>query len=244
MEPNESGDNPKKTGLSEKLAELPGDSPEAEASRCEDRGLQSLHNQITREKDEPSELYQPVPLTIIAIICGFCIWASNYMTLYNGGFRFDAFNEDLRPGASEAAEVVIDYASTDWLLERGERLYSNNCAACHQANAKGLPGVYPPLAASPWVIGDERLLVKILLQGLQGEIDVLGETYNGAMPAFGEEGSNWKDRDIAAVASFVRKNFGNEAEPVLPETVTGIRESIGDKSGPWIPEELLSEHPL
>jgi mono/diheme cytochrome c family protein len=213
--------------------------PEAEAGRYEDTSLHEVHGQLMREQKEPEELNKPVPMALMWGIFVLFTWAGIYMTTYSGDFRTDIYDPEWRPGLSDEGETV-DYASTEWLMERGARLYSNNCAACHQGSGAGLAGVYPPLANSAWVTDGEERLVKILLRGLQGPIVVNGNTYNGAMPSYGENGSGWRDRDIAAVSTYVRQSFGNSAEPILPETVVTIRESIADKSGTWTGEEILS----
>ena len=85
--------------------------------------------------------------------------------------------------------------------------------ACHQASGKGLPGVFPPLDGSEWVLGDERVVANILLHGVQGELTVAGAVYNGAMPAF----KQLTDVELAALASHVRSQWSNKAEPVKAE---------------------------
>jgi mono/diheme cytochrome c family protein len=72
---------------------------------------------------------------------------------------------------------------------RGQALYEMACLPCHQPNGKGLPGVYPPLSGSEWVRGEPGNLIRILLNGLGGEIQVAGQTFGGGnsltMPALG-----------------------------------------------------------
>ncbi len=58
-----------------------------------------------------------------------------------------------------------------------------------------LPGVFPPLVGSEWVTGPPETLVRIILNGLQGPIEVAGQTYNGAMPAWAQQLSG---QEIAA----------------------------------------------
>lgn len=83
---------------------------------------------------------------------------------------------------------------------------------CHQATGKGLPGVFPPLDGSEWVHGDARTLANILLHGINGEIDVAGTTYKGAMPSFQQLG----DAELAAVA-YIRSRWSNKSETLKPE---------------------------
>jgi hypothetical protein len=78
-------------------------------------------------------------------------------------------------------------------------------------------------------------LKRILLHGLEGPIDVLGETYNGAMPAFGQR---FKDEQIAAVLSYVRQEWGNDAPPISPASVAATRAAVPARTAPWSAEEL------
>jgi mono/diheme cytochrome c family protein len=105
----------------------------------------------------------------------------------------------------------------------GEKLYSDNCESCHQSDGSGVPGMYPPLQKSDWVNGDKKRLIKIMLNGLQGEIEVNGETYIQSMPSH----KYLTDTQIAEVLSFVRKNFNNKASEVKTAEVAALRQ---DKS--------------
>ena len=72
-----------------------------------------------------------------------------------------------------------------------------------------------------------------LMHGLGGEIKVMGKTWNQEMPALA--GS---DRDIAAVLTYVRREWGHTAEPVSEETVAGVRAASKDRQYSWTVEEL------
>lgn len=119
----------------------------------------------------------------------------------------------------------------------GARVFSATCAACHQANAMGLPEQYPPLAGSGWVTGSERRLLRIVLHGLTGQIDVEGETFNSAMPGWG---ATLKDAEIAAVVSYVRTHFGNHAPSVTAATVARVRKEHSRRTTPWTAAELTA----
>ena len=117
----------------------------------------------------------------------------------------------------------------------GAQIFSSTCAACHQAQGEGTQ-VYPPLAESEWVNGPESRLVRIILHGLQGDVEVQGQVYNGAMPAWGPTLS---DAEIAAVATYIRASFGNQSLPVTTATVTQIRAANAGRKTPWTVPELL-----
>jgi len=108
----------------------------------------------------------------------------------------------------------------------GKQLYGAKCVACHQASGLGVAGVFPPLAGAEWVLGDEKVLVSILLHGVQGELVVKGNTYNGVMPAFG----TLSDEEIAAVLSYIRSDWGNQATPITAATVKAQREATKDQT--------------
>lgn len=120
----------------------------------------------------------------------------------------------------------------------GAKVYATVCSACHLASGEGVPGVFPPVVESEWVTGDERQLIKIILHGVMGEMMVNGEVYSGMMPPWGGALS---DAEIAAVATYMRSNFGNEASAVTPATVASIRKEYSARTTPWTADELLAE---
>ena len=122
----------------------------------------------------------------------------------------------------------------------GKEVYATNCAACHQLDGSGLTDVYPPLAESEWVTGDEERLIKVVLHGLTGEIEVGGELYSGAMPAWG---TSLNDAQVAAVLSYVRKSWGNAAPAVVPSTVARVRRATAARTAPWTAQELAAKPP-
>jgi mono/diheme cytochrome c family protein len=139
---------------------------------------------------------------------------------------------------SDSASCAAPLAPTRAQLQEGRRLYGATCAACHQAAGQGLPEKYPPLVGTEWVIGDERRLLRVLLHGLTGEIEVGGETYSGAMPGWG---AMFKDTEIAAVATYVRNSFGNHASAIAPATVARLRQDFAARKTPWTREELAQD---
>jgi putative membrane-bound dehydrogenase-like protein len=121
-------------------------------------------------------------------------------------------------------------------LVAGRDLYMKTCIECHQANGEGVPDTFPPLVGSEWVTGDPRTLLRIMLGGLMGPIDVKGLKFNGVMPGH----SHASDEDIAAIASYVRHSFGGKNEkPFPPSEVKALRPEVEQrKFMPWTAEEL------
>jgi mono/diheme cytochrome c family protein len=93
----------------------------------------------------------------------------------------------------------------------GKALFARNCAACHQATGKGIPGAFPALAGSGFVQGEASQVAAVLLKG------------RGGMPDFSPTLS---DADIAEVLSFVRSAWGNQAAPLDAQEVAALRETL------------------
>ncbi len=124
----------------------------------------------------------------------------------------------------------------------GGQLFTLYCSACHGADGKGAGnGAFPPLASSPYVLADPALSIKIVLQGLHGPIDVLGKTYNLEMPP---QGAAIVDDQIAAILTYVRSSWGNEASAVTPDFVKKTRDETASRNEHWTAAELLKLHPI
>jgi mono/diheme cytochrome c family protein/glucose/arabinose dehydrogenase len=148
------------------------------------------------------------------------------------------------PEEAEQEKIETDLEGVEReLYIKGKAIYDQDgfCGTCHQPDGKGTAG-FPPLTATKWVNGQEERLIKIVLKGLQGPIEVAGENYPGQVPmtAFGNMLS---DEEVAAVLTYVRNSFGNEAAPVTPDKVKEVRNTVKGKKGLYTPAELLEEHP-
>lgn len=93
----------------------------------------------------------------------------------------------------------------------GKALFAKNCAACHQANGRGIPGAFPALAVNPLVQGPVAEVATVLLKG------------RGGMPAFG---ASLGDPQVALVLSYVRASFGNQAAPVGEAEIAALRDAL------------------
>ena len=201
----------------------------------EDQKLQHAHERLLHKKEAPKEGFAVLPIGLLFLFCGLVFWAGVYLIHHSGAFRPDIYDPNWKPGAqSEMVAAVFDP------IEYGKKAYKKNCQQCHQASGEGIPGVYPPLVQSSWVLSDPGLPIKIILLGLEGPITVKGETYNNAMAGLGQ----LKDRDIAAILTYVRQAWGNAASPVDEEQVTAIRNEVGGRTTACSAEELLEEYPL
>ncbi len=116
--------------------------------------------------------------------------------------------------ASPAAGASV--AANGASASDGAKVFQTNCSSCHQAKGQGVPGTFPPLAGNPVVTGNATKVIHIVKYGLNGKVQVHGTTYNGMMPAWGQQLSNG---DIAAVITYVRSSWGNSASAVTESQV-------------------------
>ncbi len=101
----------------------------------------------------------------------------------------------------------------------GSDIYFSYCSSCHQMNGEGDGNRFPPLTQSDWVNGDKNKLIGVLLNGLEGPINIRGKAYNNTMPSH----SFLSDEDIAHVLTYVRKTFNNNNDSVTVAQVKDVR---------------------
>ena len=90
---------------------------------------------------------------------------------------------------------------------RGEAVYRQNCERCHRPDGEGSP-VYPALAGNETVTGDPEAVIETVLSG------------PSAMPTFRDQLS---DEEIAAVVSYIRNTWGNDAPTISADDVAAVR---------------------
>jgi cytochrome c oxidase cbb3-type subunit 2 len=164
----------------------------------------------------------------------------------------DQINKESEP-ADEISEIEAKSTSElpVWLanqISSGKEVYmkvgpgGGMCFTCHQPTGLGLPGQFPPLAGSDWVLGNKERLIKITMHGLMGEIEVNGVKYNNVMAPPGIPPGSLTDQQIADVLTYIRNDWGNSASSISPEEVANIRESVKDRPAMqmWTSAELNS----
>lgn len=103
-------------------------------------------------------------------------------------------------------------------IETGKMLFSTICAACHQASGQGIPARFPPLAGSDFLNADKHRAIKVVLNGLQGQVIVNRQVFNNSMPKL-----PLSDDDIANALTYVYSSFGNSGQEVTPAEVSAAR---------------------
>lgn len=151
-------------------------------------------------------------------------WLTSHVTGYtycaSPAFAVTSVKYDDGSAGGTAEEMDETMLDLDGLSTNGAVVYDRVCKACHQANGEGMAGIWPPLAGAGDYYGDAQNHARIVVHGLNGEIVVKGETYNGVMPA---QGGLLSDYEIAAVLTYVRHSWGNDDGMVSPEDVASVR---------------------
>jgi len=122
------------------------------------------------------------------------------------------------------------------IVRSGATHYERFCSGCHGSDGLALAGEAPPLAGSSWVSGPEARLIKIVLHGVRGPIQVGEKIYDREMPGVGRRLS---DRETAALLSFVRNRWGASSAAITPAAVTRVRTEARNRQSYWTVEELL-----
>ncbi len=184
---------------------------------------------LFREEPLRPEGAEAPPMWLWMTIFGVVLFGTYYLGNYIGDFSPNPWLQ-----APELAVVESAGAEAEVTIS-GAQIYNSRCSTCHQGNGQGVAGAFPPLDGTDWVTGDKGRIVRILLHGMQGPVEVQGVTYNGAMPAWGNQ---LNDEEIAAVITHVRQSWSNEASDVVADEVRRVRETTEGRTEPWTAEEL------
>jgi len=201
--------------------------------------LDRLHSAVKREKEDLQAGREPASMLVMFLGMLVAVIAGGQFSIVGGKQEFGtstAFNyevgADPRPGGGAGA-VAMDPFQT--AMKKGAGGYAV-CGGCHQGSGLGLPGQFPPLAGSEWVLGGTERLIRVVQHGLVGAITVKGQGYNtpGGMQGFGAAMSAG---DLANVLTFIRNSWGNEAPMISKEMVEKVR-STEKRGSQWTMPEL------
>lgn len=104
-------------------------------------------------------------------------------------------------------------------MERGKKVFDQNCLTCHQPDGNGVPMLNPPLAKTSYVLGDKKKLITVVLKGMNDPGDIDGMSYSNVMAPH----NFLSDQQIADVLTFIRHSFGNKASMVTAGEVKAVR---------------------
>jgi len=189
--------------------------------------VHQVHSAIQREKREPRAGLEPLSIWLIAVYGLAIFFGGAYLGRFSGNFSGDSLDPGRLPtrpnrgpngpGGEQTAELSQ--------ADRGKKIFSANCAVCHQPNGLGAAGQgYPPLAGSEYVNGGTRRVGMIVLKGLQGPVTVKGQQFGTAVMQPWDK--TLTDAKIADVLTYIRQEWGNKGGPVTTAQIAGLRKEL------------------
>ncbi|MGZ3771102.1 MAG: copper-containing nitrite reductase [Bdellovibrio sp.] len=147
--------------------------------------------------------------------------------IYSGKVKDEIYlpeGSNIQNITAEAPQVPLAKSKAE-RIEFGERVFKQNCMACHQVNGQGIEGAFPPLAKSDFIKNNKNRAIDTVVNGLSGKVIVNGKEFNGVMPAW-----QLSEEDIANVLTYVYNSWGNEGTVVTNEEVEKIRKTAPKKN--------------
>jgi mono/diheme cytochrome c family protein len=192
----------------------------------------------TGDDDEPKADWSPMPIALIVMFVLLAYWGMLYLDDHGGGFNPKVYQPYGNFAMLQDLQPRLDI--TNQLPRDGEKIFNANCAVCHQQSGVGNPANgCPPLVGSEWATaGGPNRIIRLVLNGGNGQITVKGQPYPGTTPMTPFK-TVLSDYQVAAALSYVRNAWGNKASVVMPDQVKKIRETTKDKNINWTPAELL-----
>ena len=206
----------------------------------ETEDLQEVHASIQREKRDPRAGLEPLSLWLIGVYGVAVFFGGAYLGRFAGDFSGDGLDplggapQQARGGAGGGDGQATAAELTP--AQRGKKIFSANCATCHQGSGVGIAGQYPPLNQSEWVTGSTKRLGMILLKGLQGPLTVKGQQYGSAVMQPWDKTLN--DQKIADVITYIRSEWGNNASAVAAEGIAALRKELAGRTEAYTEPEL------
>jgi mono/diheme cytochrome c family protein len=134
------------------------------------------------------------------------------------------------PGKAGAAAAVAPLTADEQKrFDEGKEVYRNVCQACHQPDGRGQEKLAANLIGSPMALGPAEIPARILLNGKEGPV--------GLMPPVGQV---FTDAQIAAVLTYIRREWGQNGAPVDEATVKSVRAMTAARARPWTNDELTA----
>lgn len=196
---------------------------------------------------EPTAVMTPMPVWPFGLMLSLLFLGAWYFDLYGGWFEPKVYAP--YTSVADVQRFQPRKGGIEGVLGPGRKLYLDNCAVCHMESGVGNPANgCPPLVDSEWVnTPSPTRLVMLISKGLTGPVTVNGKVWNsGVMLAVGDSlpgDEKEKSEKIAAIATYVRFQFGKIGVETKPDQVATIREAIKDRTANYTAEELLKVEP-
>jgi mono/diheme cytochrome c family protein len=217
----------------------PGDHIRQGMDYGEHADVHQVHSAIQREKREPRAGLEPLSIWLIAVYGLAIFFGGAYLGRYSGNFSGDGLDplggapRPPKPGQTGPSEQTTELSQAD----RGKKIFSANCAVCHQPNGLGAAGQgYPPLAGSEYVNGGTRRIGMIVLKGLQGPLTVKGQSFGTAVMQPWDK--TLSDAKIADVLTYIRQEWGNKGGPVAAAQIAGLRKELASHPDSFVEADL------
>ena len=175
--------------------------------------IQGATSATIRERGLRENGMEPVPLWLF-LCAGFALLVGGAV-LGKGAFSYnDLWANDFTADASVTDGPPTEGELLPFFVNQGEKTFTGKCGGCHGSDGKGDGAQFPPLVGSEWVIGENtEALAMIILNGVAGPIEVLGRTWNGAMPAQGPLSA----KELAPLMTYLRNGLNEVGDVVTLE---------------------------
>jgi mono/diheme cytochrome c family protein len=145
-------------------------------------------------------------LSVLLIIAAVVIFA---------GSSFDYSTETV---AEKSETILLPQDPADAKFPEGAKIYKEKCVVCHQVTGEGVPGAFPPLKNSDYLLADKKRAVAQVLNGSNEAMVVNGMTYTVPMPPQVES-----LEEAVQVINYVLNAWGNEGGTVSMDEVSDIK---------------------
>jgi mono/diheme cytochrome c family protein len=184
---------------------------------------------------EPTAERSYLPMWILVVLLTLLYLGGIYFDHHSGWFDKQVYSPYASAAMLDSYQPKSGAAAA---LAQGKKSYEQVCGLCHGVDGLGKPGQAPALAGSEWVIakGHNRL-AHIPLAGISGPLSVGGKDWNLAMAPMGAALS---DADLAAVLTYIRSSWGNQAGEVTADDIKAVRAGLGARPQAMTGEMLKS----
>lgn len=120
--------------------------------------------------------------------------------------------------------LVIQSCSSDSLkkqqfISQGKLVYQKQCIHCHQGDGNGYEKLYPPINQADFFTKDPLQSICHIVNGLEGEILVNGETYNMPMPKF----NHLTNDELAKLLTYLDNAWQNKGKLYSAKEIEAFR---------------------